>query len=67
MPLERVIFKASIEELEAWKELAWQSRLTLSAWIRLNLNDGGVFATSNGQIAPKPFVSPTSHTNDGSS
>jgi hypothetical protein len=33
-----VAFKASAGDLERWREAAWESRLTLSAWIRNRCN-----------------------------
>ena len=33
-----VTFKASASDLERWRESAWGSRLTLSAWIRNRCN-----------------------------
>jgi hypothetical protein len=52
--MDVVTFKASRSDIERWKDAAWESRMTLSAWIRRRCIDGAAYPVAAKE--PPPII-----------
>jgi hypothetical protein len=54
-----ITFKANRADIERWKEAAWESRMTLSAWIRSQCLDGVAYpVAAKDPPPPEPVKHP---------
>jgi hypothetical protein len=64
----KLTVKCSDEEIAAWREAAWDQRLSLSAWVRTRLNGGalaaGVGADDRGTPRKDDVVAPAASASD---